>query len=97
MASVNKEGITIILWYVTCLFGYVSVFQSVPDDYTQYLVIMLYIVLVLVTTNRRNTVTLVHAPRVNSYYTKKNSVLFTLRKVIILWLIFQDSVFHSIT
>ena len=30
----NKEAVTITLWYVTCLFGYVSVFQSVPDDYS---------------------------------------------------------------
>ena len=26
----NKEAITIILWYVPCIFGYISVFQSVP-------------------------------------------------------------------
>ena len=30
----NKEAVTIILWYVTCVFVHISVFQSVPDNYS---------------------------------------------------------------
>ena len=29
----NKEAVTIILWYATCIFVEISVSQSVPDNY----------------------------------------------------------------
>ena len=29
----NKEAVTIILWYATCIFVKISVSQSVPDNY----------------------------------------------------------------